>query len=562
MAQDLGDRRAESYGWGRLGTLYVEQQYALQGLDGTADNTDFMTEAKQATDRAMQLAQQIQAPDIAYRWQWQMGRLLRQQGQWDEAIAYYRQAFENLKALRSDLTVLDTNIQFSFREQIEPLYREFADLLLRSPALPTVAHGHYNPHHKSQRDGARTASYVLDTPHKPSEANLKQAREVLEALQLAELDNFFQDACSNVESASLDSIIDEQSPTSAVLYTIVLDETSSRQANQRIDLILKLPNDSLRYYSTTVNRTDVLQVALAFRRNLTTRPALKRPSQPLYQPSQTLYQWLIEPIETDLETHHIDHIVTVLDGVLRNVPIAALYDGQGFVGDRYAISVSPGLQLLKRDVLPRLSTRLLAAGLSEERAGFPPLPNVEAELDQINTVIPSSTQLLNQDFSESKLEATLKMKPTSILHLATHGQFSSQLNNTFLLAWDGKIQINELHELLRIQDQSQSNAIDLLVLSACQTAIGDERAALGLAGVAVRAGARSTLASLWTVDDQATALLVSEFYRQLYTSEQGMSKGEALRRAQKVVREWEFQGTRPYDHPRYWAAFVLLGNWM
>jgi CHAT domain-containing protein len=142
-----------------------------------------------------------------------------------------------------------------------------------------------------------------------------------------------------------------------------------------------------------------------------------------------------------------------------------------------------------------------------------------------------------------------------VVHLATHGQFSSQADDTFILTWDNRLNAKELDTLLRVTDQSRPNAIELLVLSACQTATGDKRAALGLAGVAVRAGARSTLASLWSIDDKSSALLMSQFYRELVRTE--VTKAEALRLAQLSL----LQNPR-YQHPRYWAPFVLVGNWL
>jgi CHAT domain-containing protein len=139
--------------------------------------------------------------------------------------------------------------------------------------------------------------------------------------------------------------------------------------------------------------------------------------------------------------------------------------------------------------------------------------------------------------------------------LATHGQFSSDASETFVLAWDKPINLNELSELLRSREQLNPAAIELLVLSACQTATGDQRAALGLAGVAVRAGARSTLASLWNLNDESAALLTSLFYQELVKGT--LNKAEALRQAQLALLR-----DRDYRHPVHWAPYVLVGNWL
>ena len=150
----------------------------------------------------------------------------------------------------------------------------------------------------------------------------------------------------------------------------------------------------------------------------------------------------------------------------------------------------------------------------------------------------------------------MKATPYNVIHLATHGQFSSQIDKTFLLAHDNELKLVELDRLLRDRDRVQKNSLDLLVMSACETAVGDNRATLGLAGVAVKAGAQSTLASLWKVKDTSTAVLMGEFYRELKTG--NISKAEALRRAQlKVMKEYS-----NFSAPLYWAPFILVGNWL
>jgi CHAT domain-containing protein len=198
--------------------------------------------------------------------------------------------------------------------------------------------------------------------------------------------------------------------------------------------------------------------------------------------------------------------------------------------------------------------RLLFAGLSSSIENFGPLTAVEQEKDGIVDKIPRVTVLLNQTFTAKALQFEIKQASFQIVHLATHGEFSSNSGGTFIRARDRRINVDELNRIL--QTTQVQTPIELLTLSACQTAEGDERAALGLAGVAVRAGARSTLASLWSIDDQSSAFLMIEFYRQLIDNP-SLSKSQALRQAQlKLV-------THPnYKHPSYWAPYVLLGNWL
>jgi CHAT domain-containing protein len=142
-----------------------------------------------------------------------------------------------------------------------------------------------------------------------------------------------------------------------------------------------------------------------------------------------------------------------------------------------------------------------------------------------------------------------------VVHLATHGQFSSKAEDTFILTWDDRINIKQLNNVLKTRDRRESSIIELLVLSACQTAVGDKRAALGLAGMAVRAGARSTLASLWSINDAATASFMIKFYQNL--ADNKVTKAEALRRAQLALLQ-----NPEYRHPYFWAPFILVGNWL
>lgn len=193
------------------------------------------------------------------------------------------------------------------------------------------------------------------------------------------------------------------------------------------------------------------------------------------------------------------------------------------------------------------------AGLSQAREGFSALPNVTVEIERIKAEITSQV-LLNKSFTHEAFQNQIDSTPWSIVHLATHAQFSSNAENTFILTWDGRIDVKQLDQLLRTRE-GNIRPIELLVLSACQTATGDQRAALGMAGVAVLSGARSTLASLWSVSDRSTASLMIRFYREL--SQPGITKAEALRRAQISLLHQQ-----DYISPYYWAPFVLLGNWL
>jgi CHAT domain-containing protein len=219
---------------------------------------------------------------------------------------------------------------------------------------------------------------------------------------------------------------------------------------------------------------------------------------------------------------------------------------------KYALAITPGLSLTDPRPLPQ-SARVLAAGLTQAVQGFSPLPYVETELQAIANFYQRDL-LLNQEFQVSRFEDTLEQGRFPIVHIASHGRFSSDLDDTFILAADGKLTLKRLDQILgplHFRDEP----IELLGLSACQTAAGDEQAALGLAGLAIRAGARSALATLWYINDQASAQLVAEFYRQLRAP--SVSRATALQRAQiRLLDDFNYQ------HPAYWAPFLLINNWL
>jgi CHAT domain-containing protein len=152
------------------------------------------------------------------------------------------------------------------------------------------------------------------------------------------------------------------------------------------------------------------------------------------------------------------------------------------------------------------------------------------------------------------LQTRIQALSYPIVHLATHGQFSSNAADTFILTWDERVNVKDFDRLLRARNGDQKRPIELLVLSACETASGDARAALGLAGAAIRSGARSTVGTLWQVNDESTSMLMAEFYQQLAKSK--ISTAEALRNAQLLLLN-----NRQYQNPYFWAPFLLVGNW-
>jgi CHAT domain-containing protein len=378
----------------------------------------------------------------------------------------------------------------------------------------------------------------LSTDAKATDQYLRYARDAIEAYKAAELRDYFRDQCVDTLQAKLTKL-DTISSTTAVIYPIIFAD--------RTELLASFGSGMFRYSVPISSETLTKEVRL-FRRTVEKRTTLE------YLPhSQQLYDWLIRPIESELIRHKIETLVFVPDGALRTIPFSALHDGQSFLIQRYAIAMTPGLYLTDPRPLNLEKVRTLAGGLISSVQGFPSLPYVAEEMNSVRTLF-QADQLINEEFRTGLLEQELRESRYGILHIATHGKFSTDADDSFLLTFDGKLTMDKLDQLIGLFRYRQ-DPLELLTLSACQTAVGDDRAALGLAGVAIKAGARSALATLWFINDEASSALISEFYRQL--RDPSLSKAVALQRAQNKLLQ-----DRLYDHPAYWSPFLLLNNWL
>jgi CHAT domain-containing protein/Tfp pilus assembly protein PilF len=498
VAEKIGDMRTLSYADGYLGHLYEsEHRY---------------DEALHLTRRAVFSAQGANAPESLYRWQWQLGRLLAATGKLDEAIDAYNYATTTLRPIRVEVSSALSTGSLSGEESVRPLFFELADLLLQR------------------------ASLTADS--KIAEDYLRRARDAIEAYKAAELRDYFRDECVDALQARLTKL-ETVSLTTAVIYPIVFSD--------RTELLVSLPTGFMRV-SVPITAAVLTQEVRAFRRLVE-----KRTTREYLPHAQQLYEWLIHPLESELIKQKIQTLVFVPDGVLRTIPFSALHDGTLFLIQKYALALTPGLYLTDPRPLDREKIRFLAGGLTKSVQGFPSLPYVAEEVANIRTLY-QADQLLNQEFRTPLLEQELRNSRYGILHIATHGKFSSDANDSFLLTFDGKLTMSTLDRLIGLF-RFRQDPLELLTLSACQTAVGDDRAALGLAGVAIKAGARSALATLWYINDEASAALIGEFYRQL--RDPSVSKATALQRAQTKLL-----GDRVYQHPAYWSPFLLLNNWL
>ena len=473
----------------------------------------------QQYDRALVLsrqacfrAHQTGASDSLYKWQWQKGRILNQLNRLEESISAYRETLYTLQSIRGEMENCRDIHQPSFRQTASQVCFELVDLLLE--------------HTKTIKENEKRKSLLGET------------REILELLRVYELRNYFKDDCMGAvetHSVSLDTVSD----TSVVVYPVILKD--------RMEIIVSLP-DGLDLFSTPVNRKTLTREIQKFRHKLE-----KRTTREFIPHAEKLYDYLIRPFEPELSSAGIRTMVFIPAGPLRTIPLGALYDGNRFLVEKYATAVTPGLSLVNPGKVKREGLKLLAAGITKSSQGFPPLPEVASELKGICRLFPSRL-LLNEDFQKTELEEELKKEEFNIVHIASHGQFHSDVDQTFILVYNGKLTISSLDQYKGFL-QFRQTPLDLLVLSACESAAGDELAALGMAGVAVKSGAKSALATMWSINDMASSLLIKEFYHQLKTP--SVSRAKALQSAKISLID-----DPRYGHPGYWSAFLLINSWL
>ncbi|HEY9799758.1 MAG TPA: CHAT domain-containing protein [Leptolyngbyaceae cyanobacterium] len=492
-AKKLNNSRAIAYANGILGYLYFTREEPLK--------------AEHSFNEGMLYAQAVQAWDIAYQWQWELARLSQLSGKIEQANQFYATAIKNLDKVRSDILLFNSDIQFGFQEKVEPLYREYIALLLN-------------------RD-------------KSSKSYERQATEIQEQLNFAELENFLR--CGRFAENAIEVRNNKSKDLPYIIYLIKLAD--------RVEIIVKTPNDIYRH---TVDLAIISEPLTNLLNIIQKTDSVNTKNYEYLSYSQTVYELLFEPIRQYLPTS--GQLGFVLDGYFQNLPMSILHDGQQYLFEPYIISIGSSAKQLRQSHFN--PTPILVSGVSQIGPSFnnpivpkdlPPLPQVKREIEDIKRSNPSALTLIDSEFTRDRFQQDIESNSFSTIHLSSHGQFSSDPEQTFVLAWDKPLDIQDL----KLSFQNKTN-LDLLVLSACQTAKGDRRSFLGIAGVAAQAGARGVLASLWLVDAESTAQLMSKFYDGL---NQGLTKAEALHFAQLSLLKSD-----KYSHPYYWSAFVLVGG--
>jgi CHAT domain-containing protein len=551
---------------------YAEALAALAALyEGEGRRDDATALGQQALARARALPPEASA-DLIIELEWQQGRLLRAAGDDDAALAAFQRAVDQVEAVRQDLPIEYDDGRSSFQATLAPVYLGLADLLLKAADAETG---------------------------EPQQARLRQVTAVVELTRQAEMQDFLGDRCV-VESTRRPRDRNPP-PKTAVLYPIAFPD--------RVELVLEREGGLSR--RTIAVPGSKLQAAA---RNLA--EALRAGDAGFLAPAGQLYDWLLRPFDALLAERPVDVLVFVPDGALRLIPVSVLHDGQTFLLERMATATVIGLSMTNAAPPPRRRLDSLIAGMSEpgpvvgkldesivrgiegapQAAGAPAasiaptvasehylrsarqqfaartrsapagseqrladlrealaLPGVKEEVTAVSGIV-KGRSLLDSGFTVDNFRDQAGSGLYQVVHIASHGLFGGTASTSFIMAYDDLLTLDDLQTVLRAE-KLEGAPVELLALSACETAEGDDRSPLGISGAAIKARAKSVLGTLWPVDDRAARTVMELFYEGLQTG--GLSKAQALRAAQLQVL-----GMDGFAPPFYWAPFILIGNWL
>lgn len=565
-------------------TPIADTPLRIEALDSLAEFYELRDKGQQAlalSELAASLANRKDVGDLMIRIEWRKGKIYQQQGRDSEALVAFGKAVDYIQAIRRDIPVSYEDGKSSFRKTLEPIYLGYTHQLLKKA---------------SQQNG------------EAKQQTLALARQTIELIKQSELEDFLGGRCL-IEGMQR-NVLDDMDKQAAILYPIILED----RLELLLGIGKTIRQFSVSVPEKQFNET-ISHLSKQLRSWILTSGQANH-SDTHQKSTENLYRWMIAPIENDLENASIETLVIVPDGMLRLVPFAALFDGHKYLIEKYAISISPGMSLMGNKKDPQLHTyQTLLAGISkpgpvvEKLSGtsvdpllfvessysdqetevrgisnqrYPnirvnntanntadntsnhddtalqklremlSLPGVETELNSLNKTL-KSTLLLNEQFTVANFYQQMTHQSFDIVHIASHGFFSSDADKSFLMAYDDIVKLDDLKSFLK-KSTDNSKGIQLLTFSACETAEGDDRAPLGFTGAALKANAQSALGSLWPISDEAASQLMISFYKNLM---QHQSKAKALRQAQL-----ELLKTDHMRHPSFWSPFILVGNWL
>jgi len=475
----------------------------------------FKTQAAQINESNSALAWLI-------RWHWQLGRILQAQGQRNAAIDAYQQALQIL--------VPENEKAFQWKTEGEGntssvvLYKELRQMFLQ------------------------LADLLLTTTQADQSVDLNLVRETIEKLKIVGLETYFTECLTN----KVKKPIEQLAPETAVIYPILLPE--------RLELLasFQVRGEMVIFRETVAINEKTIKAAV--------ENFLKQIKKGRYNPenkeylndAQRLYRWLIAPLLPLLEQHDIHTLVFVPEDILNALPFAALHDGKDFIIQKFAVAITPTLNLTESVQTEKLSpskTKVLLNALTEAVQNYPQLPYVPKEIQTVEKWYHPDT-LLDEEFTSENFRKNLEKSRYDLIHIISHAEFAENVDESFILTHDGQLTLKDLQE--GIESHQHQQPVELLILSACNTAKGDQGwTALGLSGIALKAGTRSALATLWKVDDRATYHLINKFYFNLNSPPNKLSNVQALQATQQDFLELKY-----FHHPFYWASLALIGNWL
>ncbi|MGB3513682.1 MAG: tetratricopeptide repeat protein [Microcoleaceae cyanobacterium] len=579
IREELGDKEGKSASLHNIGIVHRESGQHSESLQ-------FLTHTL-IIDRQLgnQDGERITLANI--------GKLLAKKNQPELAIIFYKQSVNITETIRKDLKVLPAEQQKSYTESVAEIYRALGNLLLKQKrvleahqildllkiqeifeymgSLESEEHEYTEiPLLKLEQVFWKKYTQFMDEVGKTDDQNQNISTEKLLSIHnfidneevtkiVSELDKNAQNQKLSSEMlVSLQSELDEhEEENTVVLYPLLLED--------RLELILVSANSPPFHRTVFINQKEFSQAIAQLRSGLTNRNRAKllsaqnnnKSDTRAIQPASKLYNWLIKPVETHLKLTGAKTIIYAPDGQLRYIPLAALYDGEKWLVERFKINNITAASLM--DLTPRedINPMILAGALTEgnynfqvgkQEFEFEGLPFAGVEVEKLATMFPETNKLLGNSFTKEAMR--LNMDSYNIVHFATHSAFiNGHPEESFILFGDG--------ERASLQDVKDWNLkdVELVVLSACQTGVGKQLGngieILGFGYMMQEAGAAATLATLWRVDDQGTHEFMNDFYAAL---KNGASKAEAVHKAQITMINSEF------SHPYYWAPFILIGN--
>jgi CHAT domain-containing protein len=494
LAQRLGDRTLESYVFLELGHFYNRWGKLQQALA--------------SAQTAESIASEKPSSDSLYRSQWLAGKIAQKMSSKSLAIKNYRNAITSIDILARNVEPTSSKEITQFNQEIQPVYRDALEFILNKPNI--------------------------------RQTELLEALVISDKLRLSELRSYFGDSCFKIESRKTRSLTLKNQNAVSINSIVLKNKTV---------FIFEFPNGKLVKKETKIKKSTLIKESRQWYKELKKGYTLEFLTR-----SRLFYKWIIKPFEAELKQANPDVLIFTHDSILRNLPMAALSNDQGFLIEKWAVVSSIGLKSTSKPA-KKSKPKALVFGLSKpKQPDWSTLKMVNPEVNAVNQSL-DGQKFLNQDFTLSNLRKQLQQDNYSVIHLATHGYFGGSAEDSFILAYDQKIDLLELDDILK---QAQENP-NLLVLSACQTAINSDLAFLGLAGVATKSGINSTLGSLWEVDD----LIQSEVMREFYSDLENDLFYPTIRQSQRyaiALQKIQIEQINLLINPRIWAALTLISD--